>query len=99
MTCTCAVCLALYLPRPGLSGPHSSLVLDTAPHPVKLRLLADAGGFTLLSIETYGRMSSVAHAFLKLLTDAAMPSASVGSELAVTAFRASAMRELGVART
>jgi hypothetical protein len=54
-----------------------------------------AGGFTPLSTETYSRMSSVAHTFLKSLTDAAMSSASAGSELTITAFRANALRECG----
>jgi hypothetical protein len=58
-----------------------------------------AVGFTPLSTETYGRMSSVAHAFFKSLTDAAMSSASAGSELTAAAFRASALRELSVALT
>jgi hypothetical protein len=58
-----------------------------------------AGGFTLLSTETCGGMSSGAHTFLKSLTDAAMSSAAAGSEVTVTAFRASALHELSVALT
>jgi hypothetical protein len=39
-----------------------------------------AGGFTPLSTETHGRMSSVAHTFLKSVTDAAMSSAAAGGD-------------------
>jgi hypothetical protein len=58
-----------------------------------------AGGFTPPSTETSGRMSSVAHAFLKSLTDAAMSSAEAESKVTVTAFRATALREVSVALT
>jgi hypothetical protein len=58
-----------------------------------------AGGFTPLSTESYGRISSVAHAFPKSLMDAAMPSAAAGSEVTVTTFGANALRELSVALT
>jgi hypothetical protein len=57
-----------------------------------------AGGFNLLSTETYGRMGSVAHVLPKLLTDAAMSSAA-GLEVTVTALTASALRVLSVALT
>jgi hypothetical protein len=53
-----------------------------------------AGGFTPLSTETYGRMSSVVHAFLESLTDVALSFADAGSEVTVTAFRAGALHEL-----
>jgi hypothetical protein len=44
-------------------------------------------------------LSLVTQAFLKSLTDAAMPSAAAGSEVTVTVFRARALRELRLVLT
>jgi hypothetical protein len=54
-------------------------------------------GFTPLTTETYGRMRAPAHAFLQKLASAAASSALAGSEVTTSAFKAGALRELGVA--
>jgi hypothetical protein len=54
-------------------------------------------GHKVPSTETYGRMVTPAHTFLKILATAAVSSAAAALEVTMSAFRAVALRELGVA--